>query len=135
MLTPRALPRAIRLWVWMASARSVWPKNNNGWQAINAGALSIAAELISSPAQRNNAAFSPIPTGIAPVISGNDIVLAMEKGESVPGMREHGVFYNNHIFLFADEASLEKFSKNPAFYANQVLEAIQASNHTAQQLR
>ena len=43
----------------------------------------------------------------------------MDKGQAVPGMREHGVVYNGHIFLFADEAALAKFSKNPAYYADQ----------------
>ena len=79
--------------------------------------------------------FLADPDRYAPVISGNDIVQAMEKGQTVPGMREHGVFYNGHIFLFADEADLEKFSKNPAYYADPALEAIQASAHTAQQMR
>ena len=59
----------------------------------------------------------------------------MEKSQIVPGMREHGVFYNGHIFLFADESALEKFSRNPAFYANQALEAIQTSAHSVPQLR
>ncbi len=75
------------------------------------------------------------PDRYAPMISGNDIVQAMEKGQTIAGKREHGVYYNNHIFLFADEITLDKFSKNPAYYASQALEAIQASNHTSQQLR
>ena len=79
--------------------------------------------------------FFSDPDRYAPIISGNDIVQAIEKGQTVPGMREHGVFFNNHIFLFADETSLQKFSSNPAFYAGQALEAIQANTHTAQQMR
>jgi thiol-disulfide isomerase/thioredoxin/YHS domain-containing protein len=79
--------------------------------------------------------FFTDPDRYAPMISGNDIVQVIEKGQFVPGKREHGVFFNNHIFLFADEAALEKFSKDPAHYASQALEAVQASNHTAQQLR
>jgi thiol-disulfide isomerase/thioredoxin/YHS domain-containing protein len=79
--------------------------------------------------------FFADPDRYAPVISGNDIVQAMEKGQTVPGMREHGVTYNNHIFLFADEAGLQKFTSNPTYYANQALEAIQANTHTAQQMR
>ena len=89
--------------------------------------------LFTGPEQQRT--FFKDPDRYAPVISGNDIVQAMEKGQAVPGKREHGVFYNGHIFLFADEVSLDKFSKNPAFYANQALEAIQASNRPSQQMR
>jgi YHS domain-containing protein len=79
--------------------------------------------------------FFADPDRYAPVISGNDIVQAMERGQAVPGMREHGVSYNGHIFLFADEAALQKFSSNPTYYANQAMEAIQVNAHTAQQMR
>jgi hypothetical protein len=44
----------------------------------------------------------------------------------VPGRREHGVFFGRRVFLFADEASLEKFSRNPNHYANQVLQAMRS---------
>jgi protein disulfide-isomerase len=106
-----------------------WVPGDRRYGAIHRGRTYL---FTGSEEQRR---FFTDPDRYAPIISGNDIVQAMEKGQAVPGMREHGVVYNGHIFLFADEAALAKFSKNPAYYANQALEAIQASNRTAQQMR
>jgi YHS domain-containing protein len=59
-------------------------------------------------------------------------VLAIEQGRAVPGFREHGVQFEGHVFLFADEASLEKFRSNPHYYAERALQAIRpASGSTA----
>jgi YHS domain-containing protein len=106
-----------------------WIPGDRRWGAIHRGRTYL---FVSAEEQRR---FFTDPDRYAPVNSGNDIVHTVENGQSVPGLREHGVFYSNHVFLFADEIALEKFSKNPAYYANQALEAIQASNHTMQQLR
>jgi protein disulfide-isomerase len=106
-----------------------WVQGDRRWGVIHRGRI----YLFVGPEEQKR--FYANPDRYAPVISGNDIIQAMEKGQIVSGMREHGVFFNGHIFLFADEAALEKFSKNPAYYANQALEAIQASAHPAQQLR
>ena len=106
-----------------------WIPGDRRFGAIHRGRTYLFA------GQEEQRRFFTDPDRYAPVISGNDIVQAMEKGQMAPGMREHGVTFNGHIFLFADEAALEKFSKNPAYYANQALEAIQDSNHTGQQLR
>jgi thiol-disulfide isomerase/thioredoxin/YHS domain-containing protein len=106
-----------------------WVPGDRRYGAIHRGRTYL---FTSSEEQRS---FFKDPDRYAPVFSGNDIVQAMEKGQAVPGMREHGVFYNGHIFLFADEVALSKFSKNPAYYADQALQAMQATNHTAQQMR
>jgi thiol-disulfide isomerase/thioredoxin/YHS domain-containing protein len=106
-----------------------WIPGDRRFGAIHRGRTYLFAT--SEEQQR----FFTDPDRFAPVVSGNDIVQAMEKGQAVPGMREHGVFFNNHIFLFADESSLEKFSRNPPYYANQALEAIQASNQGIPQMR
>jgi YHS domain-containing protein len=106
-----------------------WVVGDHRWGATHRGSTYLFAG--SEEQQR----FLSDPDRYAPVICGNDIVQAMEKGQAIQGNREHGVFYNGHMFLFADEADLEKFSKNPAYYADQALEAILASTHTAQQLR
>jgi hypothetical protein len=98
------------------------------------GAVHLGRTYLFASAEEQRRFFSD-PDKYAPVISGNDVVQAIEKGQMIPGKREHGVFFNNHIFLFADENSLNKFYKDPAFYANQALESIQASNRTAQQMR
>jgi protein disulfide-isomerase len=106
-----------------------WAMGDRRWGMIHRGRTYL---FTGSEEQRR---FFADPDRYAPVLSGNDIVQAIEKGQTVPGMREHGVSYNGHIFLFADEATLQKFSTNPTYYANQALEAIQVNAHTAQQMR
>jgi thioredoxin-related protein len=81
--------------------------------------------LFAGPEEQRR--FFADPDRFAPVNSGNDLVLSIEQGKSVPGMRTHGVYYANHVFLFADEASLGRFEKNPAYYAKPALDALRAS--------
>ena len=52
-----------------------------------------------------------------------DPVLAIEQGRDVPGQRAHGVFFENRIYLFADEASLDKFRQAPDRYAAEIVQA------------
>ena len=47
----------------------------------------------------DGSSFLAAPDRYAPVASGNDIVLATDQGKVVPGT-EHGVFYENRIYLF-----------------------------------
>jgi YHS domain-containing protein len=56
-------------------------------------------------------------------MSGNDPVLAIDRGQTTPGRREHGVFFENRIYLFSSEATLEEFRRNPRRYAAEVLQA------------
>jgi thiol-disulfide isomerase/thioredoxin/YHS domain-containing protein len=79
--------------------------------------------------------FAADPDRYAPVASGNDIVLATDQGQTVSGMREHGVFFGNRIYLFSNEATLDKFQKNPNQYANQALEALRSGAYPGRQLR
>jgi YHS domain-containing protein len=60
--------------------------------------------------------FAAEPDRYCPVASGNDPVLALE-GRMVPGKRAHGVFYDDRIYLFASEESLERFKQSPDRYA------------------
>ena len=69
--------------------------------------------------------FLADPDKYAPVLSGNDPVLAMDGRQLVPGRREYGVYSDNRVYLFADESSRRRFEENPARYG---AEAIQAAN-------
>jgi YHS domain-containing protein/thiol-disulfide isomerase/thioredoxin len=63
------------------------------------------------------------PDRYAPIASGVDPVLAIEHGQDVPGQRAHGVFFEDRVYLFASEESLEKFRQNPDRYAAEILQA------------
>jgi protein disulfide-isomerase len=85
--------------------------------------------LFAGPEERNR--FNANPDLYAPVMSGDDVVLAVERGQTVSGRREHGVFFGKRIYLFADEGSLQRFSQNPDHYSNQALQAMRAGSHPA----
>lgn len=62
----------------------------------------------------------------APVLSGYDVVIAVDEGRMVPGVRDVGVWYPDKgpIYLFSSEANLDKFSANPERYARAAQEII-----------
>lgn len=61
--------------------------------------------------------FFADPDHYAPMIAGNDVVLAVEQGQMVTGQRDIGARYEGRIYLFANEASFERFDRNPERYA------------------
>ncbi len=109
----------------MQSDRHQWTLGDRRWGAIHRGRTYL---FCSSEHQRR---FLADPDRYAPVISGNDIVLAVDRQQNVPGRREWGVLFRNKVYLFAGEASLERFSASPNHYA----EAIQAMRASAQRGR
>ena len=94
-----------------------WMPGDSRWGAIHRG----RTYLFAGPEEQRR--FLTDPDRYAPVISGNDLVLAIEQGQAVPGLRRYGVFFDHRVYLFADEASMQKFSSNPKNYANQAMEA------------
>jgi len=100
-----------------------WVLGDRRWGARHEGRL----YLFAGPEEQKR--FLDDPYRYGPVMSGNDVVLVLEQGQTVAGRREHGVFFSNRIYLFANEASLEKFSKRPNYYANAILHTRQAVQH------
>jgi len=113
----------------MMSGKLRWVLGNRLWGATHRG----RTYLFAGPEQQRR--FLAEPDRYAPVYSGNDVITAIEQGETVPGYREHGVFFGNQIYLFANEANLEKFRHNPDHYANVVLQAMRSSGDPRQGLR
>lgn len=98
-----------------------WVLGDRAWGVIHRG----RTYLFDSPEDR--AKFFADPDRYAPVMSGQDVVYALESGKLVPGYRRHGVYFGNRVYLFADEASLQKFSQNPHHYAAQALAATRSA--------
>jgi YHS domain-containing protein len=109
--------------------KQTWVPGNVAFGAIHRG----RTYLFAGPEEQRK--FLADPDHYAPVVSGNDVVLAAEQGRAVPGRRQHGVYYGNRIYLFASEESLSKFSANPAAYANQVQEALRDGNYPVGSVR
>ena len=96
-----------------------WVAGDRRWGVNHRGRLYFFA----GPEEQRR--FFADPDRYAPVVSGNDIILAGE-GQVVPGRREYGVYYRNRVYLFSSEATRAKFEANPGPYANQALEALRA---------
>ncbi|MFZ5831404.1 MAG: thioredoxin family protein [Planctomycetota bacterium] len=106
-----------------------WVLGDRRWGVIHRG----RTYLFAGEAERDR--FFKTPDEYAPMMSGYDVVQAADLGRAIPGRREHGVFYENRIFLFADEASLQRFTESPARYTDHALQALRASNGMGSQLR
>jgi thioredoxin-related protein len=106
-----------------------WVFGDRRWGVIHRG----RTYLFSGPEEKDR--FFADPDRYAPALSGNDVVLAVDRGQFVPGMREYGVFFNDKIFLFSDKASLDRFGQEPARYADAALQALRTGSLPGRQLR
>lgn len=65
--------------------------------------------------------FLERPETFAAALSGYDPVLLIDENRLEPGKREHGVWYRQlQVYLFSSEATLKKFSEDPAAYVSAV---------------
>ncbi len=87
-----------------------WQQGDTRWGAVHQG----KTYLFTS--QQSQQKFMASPDRFAPILSGYDPVRYAERRQLVEGRREHGVFFANRIFLFADEEALTRFSRNTEFY-------------------
>jgi YHS domain-containing protein len=104
--------------------KKIWVQGDPRWGAIHRN----RTYLFASQEEQRRFLENDNADRYAPVNSGDDVVLRVEQGRAVPGMRQHGVDYGGHIYLFADEMSLAKFSKNPRYYADRATEAMRAGS-------
>jgi YHS domain-containing protein len=99
--------------------QSAWVSGDRAWGATHRGKTYL---FVSEGCQKK---FLADPDRYAPALSGNDPVALVDRGQAVPGKREHGCYFgvepNRRIVLFADEASYQTFSRNPQRYAGQIL--------------
>lgn len=88
-----------------------WVRGNPRFGVIHQG----RTYLFAGPDEARR--FYDDPDRYAPVASGDDVVLLAERGQRVPGRREHGAWYQGRVYLFSDETSYNKFAANPQRYA------------------
>ncbi len=102
--------------------KSRWVPGDRRWGAIHRG----RTYLFAGPAEQRR--FLADPDRYAPLFSGNDIVMAVDGGQVVPGMRQHGVFLlpSGRVLLFASEETLAKFTKEPGRYGEQAMASLRA---------
>lgn len=109
--------------------KHAWVKGDRRWGAIHEG----RTYLFAGPDEQRR--FFADPQRYAPVNTGNDVVMSVEQRRATPGRRQHGVTYQGHVYLFAEEATLQKFSKNPSYFANQAMQASRTDELANQQVR
>ena len=101
-----------------------WVRGDRRFGAIHRG----QTYLFSGQAQQQK--FLANPDRYGPSLAGVDPVLALESRQMVPGLRKHGLFYNNRVYLFSSEATLDQFCRSPARYADGVRFAEAAGQTT-----
>jgi YHS domain-containing protein len=94
-----------------------WQVGDRRWGVIHRG----RTYLFAGPTDQQK--FLSNPDRYSPVASGQDVVMAVDYGQSVDGTRALGMEYQNRKYLFSSEASQSAFLKNPERYAAQVLQA------------
>jgi len=96
-----------------------WVQGDLRWGLVHRG----RTYLFAGPEQRDR--FDAAPDRYAPVSSGSDVVAAIERGETLPGRREHGAWFEGRVYLFSSEATLRKFDAAPHRYVSALLEKAQ----------
>jgi protein disulfide-isomerase len=99
-----------------------WVKGNKKFGAIHRGRLYLFA---STDAQK---AFLADPDRYAPALSGYDPVVFNDTQKLVDGKRSIGLCYNGQVYVFASEASLQKFMTSPKPFADTVYQAMLRSD-------
>ena len=102
-----------------------WVKGDPRYGVIHRG----RTYLFAGPEDASR--FYADPDRYVPVMSGMDVVLAVEEHRQVPGRREHGALYDHRVFLFSSEATFRRFDQDPTRYA---AAAMQATTSMARRL-
>jgi thioredoxin-related protein/YHS domain-containing protein len=98
--------------------KSAWKKGDPMFGAIHAG----RTYLFTS--EENQKKFLANPDAYAPVLAGCDPVRYAERGELLEGKRAYGLITDKQIFLFADEASRNRFEQSPGSYSAAIQQAM-----------
>ncbi|MFP6649207.1 MAG: DUF255 domain-containing protein [Pirellulaceae bacterium] len=98
-----------------------WVIGDRRWGVVHRDRL----YLFAAAAQRDQ--FLLDPDRYSPVISGYDPVQLTEHRQLVDGRREYGVTYRGRIYVFASEATLNRFYQSPGKYESAVDAAMQST--------
>ena len=94
-----------------------WQLGDRRFGAIHRG----RTYLFISPEEQQR--FMAEPDRYSPTASGDDVVMAVDYGQEVPGTRSFGLVYQNRMYLFSSEATQKAFLQNRDRYAGQVMQA------------
>jgi len=94
----------------MLAERGVWMEGRAQWGARHRGRTYLFA------GEQQQKAFLQDPDRYAPALSGDDPVLAFDRGKSTPGQRRYGVTYQSRMYLFSSSETRDAFAANPQRY-------------------
>jgi YHS domain-containing protein/thiol-disulfide isomerase/thioredoxin len=97
--------------------RHQWTPGDRQWGAIHLG----RTYLFSGHEEQQK--FLANPLVYAPALSGDDAVVKIDHGQSVPGQRQFGTFYDKRVYLFSCQDSLNRFHGDPLKYTGGVRQA------------
>ena len=98
-----------------------WQAGDTRWGAIHRG----RTYLFAGPSEQQR--FLAAADRYAPMLSGHDPVLYIDRGQFIGGKRQHGVLYRQQVFLFSSEETLNQFWKTPDRYATAIFQAMNQS--------
>lgn len=101
--------------------RRIWQKGDAKFVAVLGGRT---YQFASEAALK---AFVANADRYTPALDGNDPVLAVDQGLTVPGRREHGAFYNGRIYLFSTEQTFQQFDAAPERYLGSPVVSVGAA--------
>lgn len=107
----------------------IWRMGNPAWGVIHRG------QTYLFHSQKAQEAFRARPDYYGLVLNGHDVVHYAETGQLIPGSREFGATHKSGgVFLFANEANLQRFQNEPAAFISR-LQAVQAAAAAGPQQR
>ena len=106
-----------------------WTEGRAQWGARHRGRTYLFA------GEEQQRAFLADPDRYAPALSGDDPVLACDKGTSAPGQRRYGVTYQSRMYLFSSPETRSQFAANPNRYVGRVALAETPAGSTGTILR
>ena len=104
------------------SEQSRWQLGDIRWGAVHRG----RTYLFASPDSQQR--FLANPDFYAPMLSGNDPVEYIDRGNLVGGTRRHGIFYRQQVYLFTSEETLNHFWKSPERYHGAAYQALRQAD-------
>jgi protein disulfide-isomerase len=106
-----------------------WVEGDPKWGAIHRG----RTYWFAGPREQQQ--FLANPDYYSPALAGLDPVMAIDHRQSIQGVRQHSLDFDNQFYFFSSEATLAQFTANPRHYANGVRQAMGLPPVGAPQIR
>ena len=98
------------------STQERWQPGNPLYYAMYCGQIfrCVSADTLD--------AFSKEPAKYAPIAMGEDVVQMVNRQKKVIGQRKFGAWFQDRVYLFSSQESLDAFAARPEFYAEIALQ-------------